>query len=294
MIVPLALVQMAGTGTVEENLDRAMALAREAKAGGARLVCFPELFACPWFARVEDPAGLRFAEAIDGRTVQVARDVARDEGLVLLVSFFERAGDRYYNTAVLLGSDGTTLGTYRKNHIPQARGFYEARYYGPGDLGLPVFDTPLGRIGIQVCSDIMIPEATRVLGLKGADIVLVPRATSAYRLEQWRVVLQAEAVTSGCFVASANRCGREGDLRMGGMSLVAHPEGRVMAEAGQREEIVLAMLDLRQLADYRAAYPMTLAARPELYAEEYAVLARQAGSPHGGGGDPNRDDRAMP
>jgi predicted amidohydrolase len=81
---------------------------------------------------------------------------------------------------------------------------------------------------------------------------------------------------------------------MGGMSLVAHPEGRVMAEAGQREEIVLAMLDLRQLADYRAAYPMTLAARPELYAEEYAVLARQAGSPHGGGGDPNRDDRAMP
>jgi predicted amidohydrolase len=285
---------MAGTGTVEENLDGAMTLAREAKTAGARLVCFPELFACPWFARVEDPTGLRYAEPIDGRTVRVARGVARDEGLVLLVSFFERAGDRSYNTAVLLGPDGTTLGTYRKNHIPQARGFYEARYYGPGDLGLPVFDTPLGRIGVQVCSDVMIPEATRMLGLKGADVVLVPRATSAYRLEQWRVVLQAEAVTSGCFAASANRCGRKGDPRMGGMSLVAPPEGRVMAEAGQREEIVLATLDLRQLTDYRAAYPMTLAARPDLYAAEYAALLGRVESSREVAGDPSGHVRAMP
>ncbi len=121
----------------------------------------------------------------------------------------------------------------------------------------------------------MIPEATRVLGLKGAELVLVPRATSAYRLEQWRIVLQAEAITSGCFVVSVNRCGREGDLRMGGMSLVAHPEGRVIAEAGQREEVLVAVLDRRHLAEYRKAYPMTLAARPHLYAAEYGGLAEK-------------------
>ncbi|MCP4327971.1 MAG: acyltransferase [Alphaproteobacteria bacterium] len=271
--VSIGLVQMNGAGTREENLDKATRMAEEAQRKGANIVCFPELFSSPWFPWEKSDSGRAHAEDIDGPTAQCMRRVAKRLDLVLVVSLFERAGDNYFNTALLVDSDGTVRGTYRKNHIPDVQGFYESHYYGPSQLGFPVFDVGCGRIGLQICSDLMVPDGVRLLGLKGAELVCAPRATDFFRIEQWRTVMQAEAITSGCFIASANRCGKEGDVGMGGMSLVVHPQGRVMAEAGSREEVIVAQLDLDQVREYRARYPSTLDARPDLYAEEYAALA---------------------
>ena len=272
---PLAigLAQMNASGVRADNLEKAARMAEEARRKNAQIVCFPELFSCPWFAREEGGDGLSYAEDRDGPTASWMRAAAKDTGLMLVGSFFERARDGYFNTALLVDPHGGVRGTYQKNHIPDVPGFFEGHYYGPGRLGLPVFDVEPGRIGMQICSDVMVPEGIRILGLKGAELVCVPRATEFFRIEQWRTVMQAEAITSGCFIASTNRCGREADLRMGGMSLIIHPQGRVMAEAGSREEVLVAHLDLDHVRQYRARYPLNLDARSDLYAAEHEALA---------------------
>lgn len=274
--IALGLAQLNGAGSRDDNLQKAGRMADEASRRGARILCFPELFSCPWFAREAHGDGLGHAEDADGPTSRWMRRTARRTGLVLVGSLFERADRGCFNTALIVDTDGTVRGAYRKNHIPDVPGFWEGHYYGPGQSGLPVFDLEFGRIGLQICSDLMVPEGVRILGLKGAELVCAPRATSFFRIEQWRTVMQAEAITSGCFVASTNRCGREGDLRMGGMSLVVHPQGRVIAEAGSREEVVVAHLDLDHVREYRARYPLNLDSRADLYTMEYGTIHRSS------------------
>ena len=274
--VAVGLVQLNGAGLRADILEKAARMAEEAKRRGARIVCFPELFSCPWFAREKAGDGLAHAEDLDGPTAQWMQRTARRSGLVLVGSLLERAANGCFNTALVVDSDATIRGTYQKNHIPDVPGFWEGHYYGPGQSGLPVFDLAIGRVGLQICSDLMIPEGVRLLGLKGAELVCAPRATEFFRIEQWRIVMQAEAITSGCFVASANRCGREGELRMGGMSLIVHPQGRVMAEAGSREEVLVAHLDLDHVREYRTRYPLNLDARADLYTAEYGAIDRSS------------------
>ena len=272
--IAVGLAQLNGAGSRADNLEKAGRMAEDAKRRGARIVCFPELFSCPWFARETDGDGLAHAEDADGPTARWMQRTAWCTGLVLVGSYFERTAHGHFNTALIVDTDGTVRGTYQKNHIPDVLGFWEGHYYGPGRSGLPVFDLDIGRVGLQICSDLMVPEGVRILGLKGAELVCAPRATSFFRIEQWRTVMQAEAITSGCFVASTNRCGREGELRMGGMSLVVHPQGRVIAEAGSREEVVVADLDLDHVREYRTRYPLNLDARTDLYAMEFRTIHR--------------------
>ena len=191
-VVRAALVQQKWTGDKDSMVKNAVAAVREAAAQGARVTCLQELFYGPYFCQVQEPQWYSWAEAVpDGPTVRLMRDVAREHEMVLIVPVYEAEQEGVlYNTAAVIDADGTFLGKHRKNHIPQVKGFWEKYYFRPGNLGYPVFDTAVGRIGVYICYERHFPEGWRALGLAGAKIVFNPSATSRglseylWRLEQ--------------------------------------------------------------------------------------------------------------
>jgi N-carbamoylputrescine amidase len=257
-VVRAALVQSEWTGDKDSMVDKNVAMARDAAEQGARVLCFQEIFNSPYFCTTQDTGHYDAAEEIpDGPTVRRMIDLARETGMVLVVPIYERVDEGiFYNTAAVIDADGTYLGKYRKNHIPHVEGFWEKFYFRPGDLGYPVFDTAVGRIGIYICYDRHFPEGWRALGLAGAKIVFNPSATTrGHSKYLWQLEQPAAAVANEYFIGAINRVGSE-DLEgtdYYGSSYFVNPRGELVGEAASdtEDEVVVRDLDMDLITEVR-------------------------------------------
>ncbi|ALG14802.1 acyltransferase [Kibdelosporangium phytohabitans] len=243
-----------------------------AASQGAQVVCLQELFYGPYFCQVQDADYYSYTERIpDGPTTKLMQEVARNHGVVLVVPMYEEEQPGvYFNTAAVIDADGTYLGMHRKNHIPQVKGFWEKFYFRPGNLGYPVFDTAVGRIGVYICYERHFPEGWRALGLAGAQIVFNPSATSRGLSEYlWRLEQPAAAVANEYYVGTINRVGVEplGDNDFYGQSYFVDPRGQLVGEAASdtEEEVVVRDLDMDRLAEVRDLWQFYRDRRPDTY-----------------------------
>ena len=285
----IGLVQMSATPDPAENLRRAMEFVRDASTRGAQIVCLPELFQTQYFCQREDSALFDLAEPIPGPATEKLGKLAKELGVVLIASLFEkRAAGVYHNTAVTLDADGSVRGIYRKMHIPDDPLYYEKYYFTPGDLGFRAFDTNVGRVGTLVCWDQWYPEGARLTALQGAHALFYPTAIGWHPAEKaefgeaqhdaWRTIQRAHAIANGVYVAVVNRVGFEtGNIRgksapgpgleFWGGSFLCDPFGRVIAEASHdKEEILVGEVDLHFLEDIRRNWPFLRDRRIESYA----------------------------
>jgi N-carbamoylputrescine amidase len=270
----IGIVQCALGGTRDENISRVEVLIREAANRGAKIVLTPELFEGPYFPQTEDERAFDLAAPLDGHsTVARMQALAANLGVVLPVSFFERAGQGYYNSLVTIDADGTPLGIYRKSHIPDGPGYEEKFYFRPGDTGFKVWKTRYGSIGVGVCWDQWFPEAARSMALQGAEVLLYPTAIGTEpnapdddTRRPWQRVMIGHAVANAMPVAAANRIGTEGGLTFYGSSFVCDHRGDMTVELGQEEEgVAVAAFDREVLRRYRANWGFFRDRRPDLY-----------------------------
>ena len=267
-----ALVQQKWTGDKDSMIKNAVSALRDAAAQGAQVACLQELFYGPYFCQVQDPQWYSWTEEVpDGPTVRLMQDVAREHHMVLIVPVYEREQvGVYYNTAAVIDADGTFLGKHRKNHLPHVTGFWEKFYFRPGNLGYPVFDTAVGRIGVYICYERHFPEGWRALGLAGAKIVFNPSATSRGLSEYlWKLEQPAAAVANEYFVGAINRVGVEplGDDDFYGSSYFADPRGQLVggSASDSQEEVVVRDLDMDLLEQVRHQWQFYRDRRPDTY-----------------------------
>jgi N-carbamoylputrescine amidase len=280
----IALVQMRCSADPADNLARALERIRDAAREGAQLVCLPELFRTTYFCQVEDHAFFDLAEPIPGPTTEALARAAREAGVVVIGSLFERrAAGVYHNTAVVLDADGRLCGTYRKMHIPDDPLYYEKFYFTPGDLGFRAFDTACGRIGALICWDQWYPEAARLTALAGADLLLYPTAIGWHPSEKdefgpaqaaaWQTAQRAHAIANGVYVAAVNRVGHErspgspgAGIEFWGGSFVADPFGVILAEASRTaEETLIVTCDRKHQETVRRHWPFLRDRRIDAY-----------------------------
>ena len=277
-VVTLGVVQFACTDDLAENLATATRLIRQAESVGANIVLVQELFEGLYFCQTQDPVHFARAHPLACHPVIAPMlALARELGIVLPVSFFEKKNQAFYNSVAMIDASGDILGIYRKSHIPDGPGYSEKFYFRPGDTGFKVWPTRFGVIGVGICWDQWFPEAARAMALMGAELILYPTAIGSEparpdldTMEHWRMVMRGHAAANMMPVAAANRIGAE---RIGGQSqsyygssFIAGPDGQLAASAGRDgEEVLIARFDRRQLADNRAAWGIFRDRRPELY-----------------------------
>jgi N-carbamoylputrescine amidase len=270
-IVRAALVQTKWTGDKESMVASSMALAREAASRGAQVLCFQELFYGPYFCQVQEPEYFNYAETVPGPTLETMAQLARETQMVVIAPIYEEEQPGvYYNTAIVIDSDGRYLGKYRKNHIPQVKGFWEKYYFRPGNLGYPVFETSVCRVGIYICYDRHFPEGWRALGLAGAEVVFNPSATSrGLSSYLWNLEQPAAAVANEYFVGAINRVGVEplGDDEFYGSSYFVDPRGQMVGPpaSDSEEEVVVRDLDLGMIEEVRRLWAFYRDRRPDGY-----------------------------
>jgi len=271
-IVRAALVQSEWTGDKESMVEKNVAMARDAAANGAQVLCFQEIFTSRYFCTTQDPEHYDEAEAIpDGPTTQRMIALAKETGMVLVVPIYEKVDEgTFYNTASVIDADGTFLGIYRKTHIPQVAGFWEKFYFKPGDTGYPVFDTAVGRIGVYICYDRHFPEGWRALGLAGARIVFNPSATTRGHSKYLCELEQpAAAVANEYFIGAVNRVGAEGleGTDYYGSSYFVSPRGQIIDGTGSDtdDEVVIRDLDMDLIEEVRRHWAFYRDRRSETY-----------------------------
>src|SRR5580765_5280909 len=272
-IIKAALVQQAWSGDKESMIAVAVQHIATAASAGAQVVCLQELFYGPYFCQVQDADYYSYTEQIpDGPTTELMKEVAARHGVVLILPMYEaeQAGV-YYNTAAVIDADGSYLGKYRKTHIPQVKGFWEKFYFRPGNMGYPVFDTAVGRIGVYICYDRHFPEGWRALGVNGAQIVFNPSATSrGLSSYLWQLEQPAAAVANQFFIGAINRVGVEdlGDDDFYGTSYFVDPEGQIVGGTADAHapELVVRDLDLDLLHTVRDRWQFYRDRRPDQYA----------------------------
>jgi N-carbamoylputrescine amidase len=239
------------------------------------------LFRSQYFCREENADLFELAEPVPGPTTEELGAVARDRGVVLIVSVFERrAAGIYHNSCAVIDADGKYLGRYRKMHIPDDPFYYEKFYFTPGDLGFPVFETKFGRVGVQICWDQWYPEGSRVVTLQGAQVIFYPTSIGwhpsekkqfgAAQLDAWRTIQRSHAIANGVYVAVCNRVGFEGTKQAGlefwGNSFVASPFGELLAEASNsKEETLIVECDPARSEDTRRNWPFLRDRRIDAY-----------------------------
>jgi beta-ureidopropionase len=266
-----------GTAPIKEikaaMIEKNIAFLEKAAAEGCQVVCLQEIFYGPYFPAEQNAHWYGMVESIpDGPTIQLMCETAKRLGMVLIVPIYEveQAGV-YYNAAAVIDADGKYLGKYRKSHIPHCEpGFWEKFYFRPGNLGYPVFETAVGKIGVYICYDRHFPEGARCLGLNGAEIVFNPSATVAGLSEYlWKLEQPAHAVANGYFVGAINRVGIEKPWEIGefyGQSYFCNPRGEFIAEASRdQDELVVADLNLDQIREVREVWQFYRDRRPESY-----------------------------
>ncbi len=270
---------MSCTADKEANLTKAVERVREAAAKGAQIVCLQELFTSLYFCDVEDYANFQLAEAIPGPSTDRLTAVARELGVVIIASLFEkRAEGLYHNTTAVLDADGTYLGKYRKMHIPDDPAYYEKFYFTPGDLGYKVFKTKFATIGVLICWDQWYPEGARITSLMGAEILFYPTAigwatsqdspTNTEQYNAWQTIQRSHSVANGVHVVSVNRVGLEqqGAMKFWGGSFITNPFGSILYQAShENEEVHVEELDLSKTDQYRTHWPFLRDRRIDSY-----------------------------
>ena len=272
--VTVAAIQCALGGPRAANIARVERLVREAAKLGANVVLPPELLEGPYFCREEKAEHFAEARAVDDdEAVKRLREVARELGIVIPVSFFERAGQAYFNSVAVVDADGQVLGVYRKSHIPDGPGYEEKFYFRPGDTGFRVWKTRHGMLGVGICWDQWFPESARAMMLLGAEVLLYPTAIGSEPHEPdldtrdpWQRAMIGHAVSNIVPVVAANRVGTEEGQRFYGSSFIADTRGDKAAELGRDDEgVIVASFDLEAVARTRAAWGFFRDRRPELY-----------------------------
>jgi N-carbamoylputrescine amidase len=295
--VTVAATQFACDWDVAGNMARAERHVREAARRGAQIILLPELFETPYFCIEQDARHLGLAKPVrENAAVKHFQKVARELGVVLPISFFERDGQAMFNSIAIVDADGSILGVYRKSHIPNGPGYQEKNYFSPGDTGFRVWDTRFARIGVGICWDQWFPEAARAMALLGAELLLYPTAIGTEpppaepvnSREHWQRTQQGHAAANLMPLVASNRFGLERSLqnpeglyiRFYGSSFIADPMGAKVAEAGEAEEAVLtATFDLEALAQQRDNWFVFRDRRPDLYAPllTLGTAARRSG-----------------
>jgi len=276
--VTFAATQMACGWELPQNLDRAEGLVRRAASLGAQVVLLQELFETPYFPIVQEARHFDLARPCEGHpTVERFRALAAELGVVLPVSFFERANNAFFNAVAVIDADGSVLGVYRKTHIPQAPGYHEKYYFSPGDTGPRVWKTRYGVLGVGICWDQWFPECARAMALMGAEVLLFPTAIGSdppaadnRSRGAWQRVQQGHAAADFMPLVASNRIGTESggeaSIRFYGSSFIADHTGAVLAQASEdTEEVVTATFDLDEVRAYRERWSVFRDRRPELY-----------------------------
>lgn len=278
----IGLIQMACSPDPDSNLRKAVERANEAASAGAKIICLPELFRSQYFCQREDHAAFNLAEAIPGPSTDTLAQVAMKHDVVIIAPVFERrAAGLYHNSAAIIDANGAIAGVYRKMHIPDDPAYYEKFYFTPGDFGFRAFDTAAGRVGTLICWDQWYPEGARLTALQGASVLFYPTAIGwhpdekeqfgAGQHDAWRTVQRAHAISNGVYVAAVNRVGHEkpadgAGIEFWGRSFVSDPFGAVLAEGStDREEILLAEIDLARVEEIRQHWPFLRDRRIDAY-----------------------------
>lgn len=268
--IKAGLIQTKACKNKQENIDKAISFIEKGVAQDVQVFALQELFFSVYFPAEQEKKWFDLAEPIPGPTVKTMQDVAKKHGIVLVVPIFEEEGRGiYYNTTAVIDADGSLKGIYRKNHIPHLLGFWEKFYFKPGNLGYPVFDTAFCKVGVYTCYDRHFPEGARLLGLAGAEVVFNPSATTK-NLSQylWELEQPAHAVANMYYVGAINRVGVEefSDDVYFGSSYFVNPRGQFLAKGSEdKEEIVVAELDLEMITETRRQWQFYRDRRPETY-----------------------------
>lgn len=283
--IKVGLVQQSCTEDRDANIRKSIAGIRKAAEKGAELVVLQELHTGVYFCQAEEDRRFDDAEPIPGPSTEAFGEVARELGVVLVISLFEkRAPGLYHNTAVVLERDGSIAGTYRKMHIPDDPAYYEKYYFTPGDTGFEPIDTSVGRLGVMVCWDQWYPEGARLMALKGAELLIYPTAIGCVpgedeaerkrQLDAWVTVQRGHAVANGLPVIAVNRTGHEAapddgaGMDFWGTSFVAGCQGEFLARAPEdKEEVLVVETDLARIDKVRRAWPFLRDRRIDAYGE---------------------------
>lgn len=272
---------MSCSSDAKQNMDKAVKGIKDAAKKGANIVCLQELFTSLYFCDVEDYENFKLAESIPGASTDQLSVLAKELGVVIIASLFEkRTQGIYHNTTAVLDADGTYLGKYRKMHIPDDPAYYEKFYFTPGDLGYKVFQTKFAKIGVLICWDQWYPEAARLTSLMGAEVLFYPtaigwatsqdQATNDEQFNAWQTIQRSHAVANGVHVVSVNRVGleQEGAMKFWGGSFVANPFGRLLSQASHdNEEVMVVEIDTQKTDSYRTHWPFMRDRRIDSYGD---------------------------
>ncbi|MCZ6911629.1 MAG: carbon-nitrogen hydrolase [Proteobacteria bacterium] len=281
----VGIVQHSCTISRNENLERSLDGIRLAASDGARLVLLQELHSTVYFCQNEETKSFALAEPVPGPTSGLLGDLARELGIVIVGSVFEKRADGlFHDTAVVLNPDGELAGIYRKTHIPDDPGYAEKFYFTPGDLGIHAIETPVGRLGVLVCWDQWYPEAARLMALDGAQLLLYPSAIGwdpndttdekERQLQAWITVQRGHAIANHLPVLCCNRCGTEpaadssrSEIEFWGSSFACGPQGEMLGQAGSAEQALIVDLDLGRCEELRCTWPFFRDRRIDLYGD---------------------------
>ena len=276
--VIVAATQMSCSNNIDENIEKADRLVREAAAQGANIILLQELFETPYFCQKEKSDYYVYARDVENnKAINHFKELAKELNVVLPISFYEKKNYARYNSVAMIDADGKILGTYRKSHIPDGPGYEEKFYFNPGDTGFKVWNTRYGKIGVGICWDQWYPEAARSMALMGAEILLYPTAigsepqdSSIDSKDHWQTCMLGHAASNLMPVIASNRIGLEEDedssITFYGSSFIAGPQGNKIEEAGRTEETILvAEFDLDQLETQRIEWGIFRDRRPDLY-----------------------------
>lgn len=262
----VSAIQMSSRGNKQENIERAKKFIDIATEKGAKLIALPELFSTEWFPCEINKSNFAKAETKNGEIIKHMKMVSQKNKIVLVVPFFEKFRNKYYNSCAVI-DNGKLAGIYRKVHIPNIP-LYEEKFYFSSGSDFPVFETSIGKIGVQICWDIFFPEGFRILALKGAKLVVAPTASAFNTQKRWKVILSAQALLNNIFILRINRTGKEKFQEFYGNSFFIGPDGAFIGETlGYNEGILIANCDLNEVDRMRNIFTFFQCRRPELYVD---------------------------
>jgi len=267
-LLKLAGIQLACYEEKERNIEKAVKFVKIAAEKGAKIICFQELFTSPWFPREMNKKHFSFAEKTDGPSIISMQELSRDCEVVIICPIFEKGEEGFFNSAVVIDAGGKILGQYRKIHVPQIPLWEEKYYFSPGNLGFPVFKTKFAVIGIQICWDNFFPEGSRILALKGAQVIFSPTAAAFASHKRWETVISGNAISNSVYIFRINRVGSEEKQYFYGRSFCVSPEGELMDKpTGMKEAIAFIDIDLKEIERVRKEWSFFKDRRPEVYQE---------------------------
>ena len=267
-LLKLGGIQISCCEEKERNIEKAVHFTRIAIEKGAHLICFQELFTTHWFPREMNKRYFSLAENMDGPTISRMQKLAKEYEVALICPIFEVEEGSFYNSAIVIDAGGEILGSYRKIHVPQIPLWEERYYFSPGNQGFPVFRTQFASIGVQICWDNFFPEGSRILALKGAQVIFAPTAAAFASQRKWEAMISSNAMANGVYVFRVNRVGSEEKQDFYGRSFCISPEGDYLDKpTGMKDSIALLEIDLKQIDQARKEWPFFKDRRPEIYKE---------------------------